>query len=106
MGAVYRAYDLALQREIAIKLIHEQYARRPIFRERFIQEARVMASLNHPGIVQVYHLGIEGDLLYIPMEFIAGGNLRQLLDDLISKGQWLPLHEALRLVEQLCHTLE
>ena len=106
MGAVYQAYDLSLQREIAIKFIQPHYARRPKLRERFLQEARVMARLDHEGIVKVYTIGAEGDLLYIVMEFIPGGNLRQLLDGLLQKNQWLPLDEAIHLVEQLCHTLE
>ena len=106
MGAVYQAYDLSLQRDVAIKLIHEHFARMPNFRERFIQEARLMASLNHPGIVKVFTLNTDGNMFYLPMEFIAGGDLRQLLDKMIATGQWLPLHEAIRLVEQLCQTLE
>ena len=106
MGAVYQAYDLSLQRDVAIKLIHEHFARLPSFRERFIQEARLMASLNHSGIVKVYTLNTDGNMFYLPMEFIAGGDLRQLLDKMLASGQWLPLHEAIRLVEQLCQTLE
>ena len=65
-----------------------------------------MARLDHEGIVKVYTIGMEGDLLYIVMEFIPGSNLRQLLDELIQKNKWLPLHETIHLVEQLCHTLE
>src|SRR5688572_13222861 len=95
MGAVFQAYDLSLQREVAIKLIHRHLARRPDFRERFIHEARVMARLNHPGIVRVYGLGKEGDLLYLPMEYIKGGNLRERLDELVRQQKWLPLQEAL-----------
>ncbi|HEY3477091.1 MAG TPA: protein kinase, partial [Anaerolineales bacterium] len=106
MGSVYQAYDLALQREVAIKLIHPHLARREDFRERFIQEARMMARLDHPGIVRVYVLGREGDLLFLPMEFIKGGNLRQLLDRLIQEKKWLPLNEALLLVKQLCQVVD
>jgi serine/threonine protein kinase len=105
MGAVYQAFDLTLQREVAIKLIHPHYARRSEFRERFTQEARLMARLDHPGIVKVYILGKEGDLLYLPMEFIRGGNLRQLLDKLIQQRKWLPLNEAVLLMRQLCQTV-
>jgi serine/threonine protein kinase len=59
MGAVYQAYDLTLQRDVAIQLIHPHFARRPDFRERFMQEARIMAHLDHPGIIEVYILGKE-----------------------------------------------
>src|SRR6266508_2810283 len=106
MGAVYQAFDLTLQREVAIKLIHPHFARRPDFRDRFMQEARLMARLDHPGIVRVFLLGKEGDLLYLPMEYIKGGNLRQLLDKLIQEQKWFPLNEALLLVQQLCEVVE
>ena len=106
MGAVYQAYDLSLQRDVAIKLIHPHFARQPNFRERFLQEARVMARLDHPGIVKVHTISAEGDSVYIVMEYISGGNLRQFLDRLIQKRKRLPVKEAVLLVQQLCRTLE
>ena len=106
MGTVYQAYDLALQRDAAIKLIHPHLARQPAFRERFVQEARLMARLDHPGIVKVYALGKEGELLFLPMEFIKGGNVRQLLDKLIQERRWIPLDEAVLLIQQLCQVVE
>ena len=106
MGAVYQAHDLSLQRDVAIKVIHENIARRPNLRERFLQEARVMAYLDHPGIVKVFTVSNMGDQLFIVMEYIPGNNLDQLLDGLKQKHKWLPLHEAIHMVEQLCHTLE
>ncbi len=106
MGAVYQAYDMALQREAAIKLIHPHLARQPAFRERFMQEARLMARLDHPGIVKVFAFGKQGDLLFLPMEFISGGNLRQFLDELIRQKKWIPLEEATLLVRQLCRIVE
>jgi serine/threonine protein kinase len=65
-----------------------------------------MAHLDHPGIVKVFTVSIMGDLLYIVMEYIPGSNLYQLLEDLRKKNQWLPLHEAIHVIEQLCQTLE
>jgi serine/threonine protein kinase len=106
MGTVYQGYDLYLQRDVAIEFIHPHLARKSSFRERFIQEARLMAHLDHPGIVKVYHLGVEQDLLFIPIEIIKGSNLRQLIDELIQQDKWLPLSEALQLVGQLCQTVE
>jgi len=106
MGAVYQAYDLSLQRDVAIKLIHPHFARQPDFRERFLQEARVMARMDHPGIVKVFTVNTQGDTFYIVMEYIAGGNLRQLLDKLIRERNWLPVSEAVSLVQQLSQTLE
>jgi serine/threonine protein kinase len=106
MGAVYQVYDLSLQRDVAIKLIHPHFARQPNFRERFLQEARVMARLDHPGIVKVHTISVDGDTVYIVMEYISGGNLRQFLDNLLQKRKWLPMKEAVILVQQLCRTLE
>lgn len=106
MGTVYQAYDVSLQRDVAIKLIHPHLASQPSFVDRFVQEARMMARLDHPGIVRVFALGRLGDMLYLPMEFIKGGNLRQLLDELIRQKKWMPLNEALRLVQQLCQIVE
>jgi len=65
-----------------------------------------MARLDHPGIVKVYMLGKEGDLLFLPMEYIKGGNLRQLLHKLLLEKKWIPLNEALLLVQQLCQVVE
>jgi serine/threonine-protein kinase len=106
MGSVYQAYDLSLERMLAIKFIHPHLARRLDFQQRFIQEARLMARLDHPGIIKVYMLGKEGDLLFLPMEFIKGGNLRQLLDKMIQDKKWIPQNEAVLLVRQLCEVVE
>lgn len=106
MGSVYQAYDLSLERVVAIKFIHPHLARRLDFQQRFIQEARIMARLDHPGIIRVYMLGKEGDLLFLPMEFIKGGNLRQLLDKMIQDKKWIPQNEAILLVKQLCDVVE
>jgi serine/threonine protein kinase len=57
MGSVYKAHDLTLQRDVAIKLMHPQYAHQPDFQERFLQEARTAARLDHPSIVQVHDFG-------------------------------------------------
>ena len=57
MGEVYQALDPDLQREVAIKVLHPHFARQPNFHQRFIQEARVAARMDHPGIVKVYESG-------------------------------------------------
>lgn len=106
IGAVYQAYDLSLERAVAIKLIYRHLARRPDIRERFILEARLLAHLDHPGIVKVYLLGKARNLLFLLMEYIKGDNLRQLLDRLIQERNWLPLNDALLLVQQLCEVVE
>jgi len=70
MGAVLKGYDVTLQREVAVKIMHPHLASQPNFQERFLQEARTAAHLDHPNIVQVFTFGQYRSMLYIIMEFI------------------------------------
>src|SRR6185503_4260426 len=82
MGAVYQARDISLQRDVALKVIREDIARRPNVRQRVLQEARLMARLDNVGIIKVFNVNSKDELLYIVMEYIPGGHLKQLLDEL------------------------
>jgi serine/threonine protein kinase len=106
MGAVFKARDITLQRDVAIKIMHPQFARRPDFQERFLQEARTAAKLDHEGIVRVHDFGQARSLLYIVMEFIAGDNLRQMLQNLRATNQWIVLPEAIQIVQQVSLALD
>ena len=86
MGAVFKAFDITLQRDVAFKVMHPQFARQPDFQKRFLQEARTAARLDHPSIVKVFDFGHLNDLLYIVMEFIPGDNYGKLLEDLRKQG--------------------
>lgn len=81
MGVVYRARDAMLERLVAIKTVNLALAPdvRPEYEARFFQEARAVASLNHPNVVTVYDLGQRGDLAYMAMEYLDGVELRALL---------------------------
>ncbi|HEX3747242.1 MAG TPA: serine/threonine-protein kinase [Bryobacteraceae bacterium] len=79
MGVVYRAMDLLLEREVAIKRLRSEYAASPSVLERFRQEAQLQAKLNHPNIAQLYTLLQDGDSLCIVMEFIDGTVLRNFM---------------------------
>ena len=81
MGEVYRAKDLKLGREVALKVLLKEFASDADRRRRFEQEARAASALNHPNIVHIYDIGQEDDTHYIVMELIEGSNLRQLLVD-------------------------
>ncbi len=100
MGSVFRAQDLTLQRDVAIKIMHPHIAGQGDFRERFLQEARTAARLDHPGIVQVYDFGSSRSLLYIVMKYIPGDNLEKMLRDLKQTGKWVVLSEAMQII---CH---
>ncbi|MBN2394158.1 MAG: PD40 domain-containing protein [Anaerolineae bacterium] len=106
MGAVFKAEDITLGRAVAIKLMQPKQAISPNFRERFLQEARAAAKLQHPGIVLVHDFGWEQNLLYIVMAFIPGENLEQLLERLKKSQQWISLNEAVGLTRQVCLALD
>jgi serine/threonine protein kinase len=79
MGMVYRAKQLKLDREVAIKVIAEDIAENPQFLQRFEREAQTLAKLNHPNIVTVYDFGQDLDICYFVTEHVEGQDLAQLL---------------------------
>lgn len=81
MATVYRCIDTRLGREVAAKVMHEQYVHDPVFRDRFRREARAMAQLSHPNLVNVYDFSAQGETIYLIMELITGGTLRELLNE-------------------------
>jgi serine/threonine-protein kinase len=80
MGIVYLARDERLDRRVAVKVIVPQLAKDPDFRERFITEARSAAAIDHPNAVPIYSAGVADDALYIAMRYIAGTDLRTVLE--------------------------
>jgi serine/threonine-protein kinase len=79
MGVVYRATQLALDRTVAIKVISPKLARDPGFRERFMREARLAASIDHANVVPVHEAGEDNGMLYLAMRFVDGQDLRALV---------------------------
>ena len=75
MATVFRARDKMLERDVAIKLLRDDYSDDDEFRERFRQEARAAANLSHPNIVTVYDFGFDVGKLFIVMEYADGGDL-------------------------------
>ncbi len=81
MGTVYRARQVALDREVAVKVLHPSLAERDDFAETFRREGRAVAQLSHPNIVAGIDMGEAGDRWYLVMEFLHGGTLGDRLDD-------------------------
>ena len=106
MGAVFKAFDATLQRDVAIKVMHPHLARQPDFHERFLLEARTAARLDHPGVVPVHDFGQDGPYLFIVMKFIPGDDLHQLLKDLHAAGSWVLPSEAVQIVRQISLALD
>lgn len=79
MGMVYRGRQIALGREVAIKVLPRALARDASYVARFIREAQIIAGLNHPNIVHIYDAGQQGGFLYFVMEFVQGPTIGSLL---------------------------
>jgi serine/threonine protein kinase/tetratricopeptide (TPR) repeat protein len=79
MGEVFLAEDLKLQRRAALKLISPTLTRDETRRQRFVQEARLAASIDHPHIAAIYDIGEVDGRTYIAMEYVEGGSLREVL---------------------------
>jgi len=101
MGMVYKARQPRLDRIVALKILPMESQRHPSFAERFGREAKALAKLNHPGIVNIYDFGQTSQYYYFIMEYVDGMNLRHLLHN-----QPLEPRQALELVTQICTALQ
>lgn len=106
MGTVYRAYDLNLERAVAIKLMHAHYARQAEFRARLVQEAKTAAQMDHPSVVRIYDFGDSEEGLFIAMEYVDGGSLRDHLQRLQRLQKFLPLAQSLQIAAQIADALQ
>jgi eukaryotic-like serine/threonine-protein kinase len=101
MSTVYKAHDSLLERNVALKVLHQQYNEDEDFVERFKREARSVAQLQHPNIVTVIDRGEEGTRQYIVFEYIDGENLKELV---VRKGR-LEVREALEIALEIARGL-
>src|SRR5215475_12134754 len=101
MGEVYRARDAKLKREVAIKILPEEFSRDPARVSRFQREAKVLASLNHPNIAAIYDLQEANDTRFLVLELVEG----ETLADRIQRGP-IPIEEALEIAGHIGEALE
>ncbi len=101
MGEVYRARDTRLDRQVAIKILQQSFAADPAWNARFEREAKLLATLNHAHIAQIYGLEDSGQMRALVMELVEGPTLA----DRIAQGP-LPLDEALSIARQIAEALE
>lgn len=101
MGTVYRATQLSLNREVALKVLSPRLLKDETFIEKFKSEARSAGQLNHPNIVQVYDVGTDRQVHFFSMEFMDGGSLQ----DKVGKDGKLPWEEALDVLTQAARAL-
>ncbi len=98
MAEVYKAYQPGLDRYVAVKVMHSFLADDKDFLARFQREAKLVASMRHPNIVQVHDFDVEGGLYYMVMEFIDGETLKTRLQNLEERNQWLSIDEGVRII--------
>lgn len=103
MGIVYRARQVPLEREVALKVILAERSGTSAARERFIREAKVASRLHHPNAVEIFDFGEYEGHLYLAMELLPGDNLREYVD--FDKDP-LPLTEALNATRQIASVLQ
>jgi non-specific serine/threonine protein kinase len=100
MGHVYRAHDPRLGRDVALKVLPPEFSIDPERKQRFEDEARAIAALNHPYICAIYDVGRDAGITYLVMEYVEGQTLRQRL-----KGTPVPLHELLTIAIDITEAL-
>jgi pSer/pThr/pTyr-binding forkhead associated (FHA) protein len=102
MAVVYRAEELALQRQVALKLILPERSGEERFRERFRRESKVAAAIDHPNVIPIFDAGDEDGLLFITMRLVEGTDMRALID---AAGRIEP-RRAARIVRQVGAALD
>jgi serine/threonine protein kinase len=101
MATIYRAYQPAMDRTVALKILPEHFAHDPQFVERFYREARTIAQLEHPNILPVYDFGEQDGITYLVMRFLDGGTLQELMEK-----QPLSLGQTSHILTQVCAALD
>src|SRR5687768_10354115 len=101
MSVVYLAEDLRLKRRVALKLLAARLAEDDSFRDRFLRESELAASIDHPNIVPVYEAGTAEGILFIAMRYVGGGDLKERLQ----RGPMDPA-DAIGIVAQMAIALD
>ncbi len=102
MGTVYRALQVSMNREVALKVIARQFATDPVFCERFLREARAAGQVNHPNVITCYDVGQDQEWLYMALELMTGGDASSLAR---SSGGIVDEGRALRLIDDCARGL-
>ena len=102
MATVYEALDLRLDRVVALKVMHPNLAEDPGFVSRFEREAKSAARLSHPNVVSVFDQGVDGDIVFLAMEFVPGRTVR----DVLRENRTLSPAQSLVILEPVLEALE
>jgi serine/threonine protein kinase len=101
MGVTYKAFDTNLRSDVALKVINSQFLNSEMARQRFLREARAAASLRHPNVATVFHLGNSEGEFYYAMEYVEG----ETVERRVRREGPLPSALALRIARQVCRAL-
>ena len=101
MGVVFKARQVEMHRDVALKILHPKLAKNEKFKARFLRAARLCARLNHPNIINGIDCGEDGAFTYFAMEFVDGRTIRQILKE---KGR-LPIKDAVAILRQTAEAL-
>lgn len=101
-GSIYKALQISMDRIVAVKVLSPRYAQNEKFRDRFLKEARAVAQLNHPNIIQGIDVGESNGLHYFTMEFVDGPNV----GDILKKNGAMEERKALNIVSQVARALQ
>ncbi|MBN1481918.1 serine/threonine-protein kinase [candidate division KSB1 bacterium] len=101
MGVVYKAFDIRLQRTVALKFLPENFAASETDKARFLREARAASAINHPNVCTIYDLKEHDGAQFIVMEYIEGETLK----DIIKSGRLLPVDKVVDYIKQVAEAL-
>lgn len=106
MAQVYYGCDVKLERPVAIKVIDARYRNNPAYAQRFVQEARALATWRHENIIQIYYADDEDGLYYYVMEYVDGLDLDALLAQYADQGELMPIEDVLRIGRAVADALD
>jgi serine/threonine-protein kinase len=102
MSLIYKGLDQNKRRDVAIKMLREQYSDDPEFVARFRREGQAVAGLSHPNIVKIYSVCQDEDIYYLVLELVDGSDLKQVLQ---SRGKPFEPREIYPIVSQICDAI-
>ncbi len=106
MATVYHGWDVSLERPVAIKVVDARHRDNPAYTQRFVQEARTVATWRHDNILQVFYAGQEDELPYFVMEYVDGPDLGDVMRRYADDGELMPQEDVLRLGRSIAAALD